>query len=444
MAIDSNDDDPNSVPIRRSRSITVESNKSLDQLMFAAGYQPMTLGDKPGAITTRRSSVDHMFRSRSLLKRAETMESNYTIELLSTSSNPNDPTIHQDSSQSYNNAEPTEIKRISQMRMAQQYSIKVAIDQRFNDVCTQDYLSSRAWNQREKITTVTLKKRKSLPFISSSSSTSSLTSINVRRRTSDVGHFGRRSSMDKQANEMPLEDYVEFQKSLMNQRAEASRRPSLTCQAIRNNWSRISGVMESKVDDLPENDIVLTTEAENDFVAPWEKSKATEQENGTNYSISDNDGQRKLIEATLEKLDNSNSRTNMERHNVETKVILHQSELVYNPTKSEGRRISKTLQFCKPKRAISAPLASKPNRSPQRSQRSSSLLIPKSTAPVPLTEVPSSVARNRYSTPPPARRNVEISQPTSFAYSSTPPSTPKSAFFDYSMKLKQILWWKYS
>ncbi|KAG2174924.1 hypothetical protein INT43_005986 [Umbelopsis isabellina] len=403
MTFDSKDDDASSAPIRRSRSITVESNKSLDQLMFAAGYQPMTLGDKPGAIAARRSSVDHMFRSRSLLKRADTMESNYTIELLSTSSPPNEPMMQQEIPPD-NGSESIEIKRISQMRMAQQYSIKIAIDQRFNDVCTQDYLSSRAWNQREKSTLVTLKKRKSLPFISTSNSTSSLASVNARRRTSDVGHIGRRGSMEKQVNEMPLEDYVAFQKSLVNQRSEASRRPSLTCQAIRNNWSRVSGAMETKVDDLADSDILLNDEIESNSIAPWENSKVTQQENEADYSISNNHGQKSLIQATLEKLDNSMAKPTVERCKVGTESISQFSELVYNPTKSESRRMSKTLQFCKPKRAISAPLASKSTRSLQRSQRSSSLLIPKATVPVPLTEVPRLAIRDRFSTPPPARR----------------------------------------
>ncbi|CAO3693426.1 unnamed protein product [Umbelopsis ramanniana] len=447
IALATNKEEPDSTPIRRSRSITVQCSKSIDNLIFAAGYHSMSFGAKPIINPGRRSSVDQIFRSRSILKRSEDIESNYTIELFSTTSSPTESTVeHQDAGTfSSLNTPSTTFKRISQPRLAQQYSIKNAIDQKFLDVCTPDYLSSRAWYTRERNAGVTLKKRKSLPFIRPSSSAMSLSAVNVKRRTSDVGHSGRRNSLDKIMKVTPLDDYLAFQKAIVSQRTEAARRPSLTSQAIRNSWSKGSGATENKVDaasirktraysGITDGD----EEEDEDVVAPWEQTKpavAGSEESSTYYQA---DLPKNAVSAS-ERLVTSPSKQCLENIGISPGFV-HNQERDLEITKSDGRRISQTLNFCKPKRAISAPPISPKTTRAQRSQRSTSLLVPKSINPIPLSEVPHSTMK-RASLPPPLGRTIEISQPTSFAYSSTPPSTPKSAFFD-SFKLKQILWWK--
>lgn len=467
IALATNKEEPDSTPIRRSRSITVQCSKSIDNLIFAAGYHSMSFGSKPIINPGRRSSVDQIFRSRSILKRSEDIESNYTIELFSTTSSPTESTVeHQDAGTfSSLNTLSTTFKRISQPRLAQQYSIKNVIDQKFLDVCTPDYLSSRAWYTRDRNAGVTLKKRKSLPFIRPSSSAMSLSAANVKRRTSDVGHSGRRNSLDKIMKVTPLDDYLAFQKSIVSQRTEAARRPSLTSQAIKNSWSKGNGATENKMDatnihktraysSVADGD----EEEDEDVVAPWEQttSAVTGSEERSSYFQAD---LPKNAVSASERLVTSPSKQCLENTGISPGFV-HNQERDLEITKPDGRRISQTLNFCKvrafmmyqdvgihlltrviqPKRAISAPPISPKTTRAQRSQRSTSLLVPKSINPVALSEVPHATMK-RASLPPPLGRTIEISQPTSFAYSSTPPSTPKSAFFD-SFKLKQILWWK--
>jgi hypothetical protein len=459
-------EDPDSTPIRRSRSITVQCSKSIDNLIFAAGYHSMSFGAKPVINTGRRSSVDQIFRSRSILKRSDDIESNYTIELFSTTSSPTESTVeHQDAGAFMPLSTLPTLKRISQPRLTQQYSIKNAIDHKFLDVCTPDYLSSRAWYTRERKAGVTLKKRKSLPFIRPSSSAMSLSAVNVKRRTSDVGHSGRRNSLDKIMKVTPLDDYIAFQKSIVSQRTEAARRPSLTSQAIRNSWSKGSGTTRSKIDEASIHKTRVYSgvadcenEEDEDVVAPWEQTRPAVTESEEMGSYFQIDLPKNAVSAS-EKLVPSPSRQCLRNLGI-VPGFVHNQERSIEITKSDGRRISQTLNFCKvrvviiyeeveinlltpvmqPKRAISAPPISPKTTRAQRSQRSTSLLVPKSINHVPLSEVPHSTMK-RASLPPPLGRTVEISQPTSFAYSSTPPSTPKSAFFD-SFKLKQILWWK--
>ncbi|KAI8579353.1 hypothetical protein K450DRAFT_280976 [Umbelopsis ramanniana AG] len=446
IAVATKKEDPDSTPIRRSRSITVQCSKSIDNLIFAAGYHSMSFGAKPIINPSRRSSVDQIFRSRSILKRSDDIESNYTIELFSTTPSPTESTVeHQDGGTFISGSTLLTVKRISQPRLAQQYSIKNAIDQKFLDVCTPDYLSSRAWYTRERNAGVTLKKRKSLPFIRPSSSAMSLSAVNVKRRTSDVGHSGRRNSLDKIMKVTPLDDYIAFQKSIVSQRTEAARRPSLTSQAIRNSWSKGSGSSRSKADAANihknrGNSGIADGEDEEDedVVAPWEQTKPAvigSEERNTYFQA---DLPKNAVLAS-EKLVLSPSKQCLGNLGIAS-GFAHNQERDPEITKSDGRRISQTLNFCKPKRAISAPPISPKTTRAQRSQRSTSLLVPKSINPVPLSEVPHPTMK-RASLPPPLGRTIEISQPTSFAYSSTPPSTPKSAFFD-SFKLKQILWWK--
>lgn len=464
ITLDTNAQDPSTAPIRRSRSITVQCSKSTDNIMFSAGYHSMSFGAKPCLNTTRRSSVDQIFRSRSLLKRMEVIESNYTIELLSNTSSLTESTVeHIENTSECPGTNVHNIKRISQTRLAQPHSIKVAIDQKFYDVCTQDYLSSRAWYARERSAGVTLRKRKSLPFIRTSPSNMSLNSTNMKRRTSDVGHPGRQNPLDKAVSEIPLDDYVAFQKSLVTQqRAETARRPSLTCLAIKNNWSRISGTTESKLDESTESNPPSPTEASNERgVAPWEQVDTKLPSSVPDVALYET-YPSKTVPTTKGSMATAVKQT-LEVDQVEPAVMNNVAKDT-DDVQTGGRRISETLNVCKvsisanfgsaskatsvtkalvvlqPKRAVSAPLSPKSQRSTRKSHRSASLLVPKSVAPVKMSEIPNQVP-NRSSLPPLLRRNVEISQPTSFAYSSTPPSTPRTSFFD-SSKLRQMLWWK--
>ncbi|KAG0187536.1 hypothetical protein DFQ28_006228 [Apophysomyces sp. BC1034] len=71
------------------------------------------------------------------------------------------------------------------------HALRMAADHKLHDVCTQDYLSSRAWYMRDKDNSITspqvdLRKRKSAPFMRSSASSFSVISL---RRTSDAGQM---------------------------------------------------------------------------------------------------------------------------------------------------------------------------------------------------------------------------------------------------------------
>lgn len=67
-----------------------------------------------------------------------------------------------------------------QLRNNHQNALRMAVDHKLHDVCTQDYLSSKAWYLREKeinsASSVDLRKRKSAPFIRSSASSFSMIS----------------------------------------------------------------------------------------------------------------------------------------------------------------------------------------------------------------------------------------------------------------------------
>jgi hypothetical protein len=352
IALDTNKEDPTSPAIRRSRSITVQCSKSIDSLLFSAGYHSMSFGAKPDIITTRRSSVDQIFRSRSLLKRSEDIESNYTIDLFSTTSSPTESTVeHQDNGTPMSLNSLSIVKRISQPRLAQQYAIKNGIDQRFIDVCTQDYLSSRAWYTRERSSGVTLIKRKSLPFIRPSSSAMSLSAANVKRRTSDVGHSGRNSTLDKSINVTPLDQYVSMQKSIASQRTEATRRPSLTSQAIRNNWSRLSGTNDIKVDGPSDqktrthSDIVNDDEDEDDVVAPWEQTTTLMAGTDESHTYYQADTPKNAVSSN-DKMAPSSPKQGLGNIGMSSGFV-HNQARDPESTKSEGRRFSQTLNFYK-------------------------------------------------------------------------------------------------
>lgn len=346
---DTNPEDSSEFPIRRSRSITVQCSKSIDNLMLAAGYPSQSFGGKLCSRTRRRSSVDQIFRSRSLLKRIEAIESNYTMKLLSTTPSPFESTIeHGDTVTDISLNTLATVKRISQTHLAQQHAIKIAIDQKFNDVCTQDYLSSRAWHARERNTGWSLRKRKSLPFIRTSASNMLLTSAKMKRRISDVGQSGgRQSSLGRNMSEIPIDDYVTFQKALA-QRSETSRRPSLTCQAIKNNWSRISGFAESKVDELIESNPASPTEMEH-RVAPWEKNSTVSLEYESDHTLYQPYTPNKEIESvetSVEKLVPSLSEQSSEENGAQQMGLRDQS-MDADRIKEDERYISKTLNFCK-------------------------------------------------------------------------------------------------
>ncbi|KAF7732735.1 hypothetical protein EC973_000006 [Apophysomyces ossiformis] len=80
-----------------------------------------------------------------------------------------------------------------QIKNNHHHTLRMAADHKLRDVCTQDYLSSRAWYMREKDIAnnnnspqVDLRKRKSAPFMRSSASSFSVISL---RRTSDAGQL---------------------------------------------------------------------------------------------------------------------------------------------------------------------------------------------------------------------------------------------------------------
>jgi hypothetical protein len=277
------------------------------------------------------------------------MESNYTMKLLSTTPSPFESTIeHGDTVTDISLNTLSTVKRISQTRLAQQHAIKIAIDQKFNDVCTQDYLSSRAWHARERNTGGSLRKRKSLPFIRTSASNMLLTSAKMKRRTSDVGQSGgRQSSLGKIMSEIPIDDYVTFQKALA-QRSETSRRPSLTCQAIKNNWSRISGSAESKVDELTESNLASPTEIEH-RVAPWERNSTVSLEYELDralYQPYTPNKEIESVEASVEKLVPSLSKHSSEENGAQ-QMGLRDESMDADRIKEDERYISKTLNFCK-------------------------------------------------------------------------------------------------
>ncbi|KAI8388809.1 uncharacterized protein BYT42DRAFT_561317 [Radiomyces spectabilis] len=127
-----------------------------------------------------------------------------------------------------------------QFKNNHQNAMRMAVDHKLRDVCTQDYLSSRAWFMREKdlaaahspTSSIDLRKRKSAPFMRSSASSFSLM---MPRRTSDGGQSSKPSSpnrppdIDVQSTQSSTSSLLDEQASprlLRTNQASTSRQPS--------------------------------------------------------------------------------------------------------------------------------------------------------------------------------------------------------------------------
>lgn len=107
-----------------------------------------------------------------------------------------------------------------QLRNNHQNALRMAVDHKLHDVCTEDYLSAKAWYLREKeisssASGIDLKKRKSAPFIRSSASSFSIISP---RRVSNGSILSRQlpsPDMDMQSTTSSAASSIDVDTSVM-------------------------------------------------------------------------------------------------------------------------------------------------------------------------------------------------------------------------------------